>query len=245
MTRSVALGILAVGLSALAAPCAFAVPTMTITVGLVNQTATLTSVSSTFGAGSYAAAAGTFDGFAYGGVLVTTSGDAMQTQFSSVSDTTSGPGAISFTVTDSGFTTGSPSINFASMQVSGSATATNATNNQTIDFNGNAAPLSGLSTSQNSGALSLNTNPGVFPSSSTVYNTSGINLNTPSPTASITNKWTLDLSPSSVVNGGLLATNLSTSSVVVPEPAAIGLLGIGGAVAMLGFRRRNANVSVR
>lgn len=245
MTKSTGFAIAAFALSALVAPAAFATPTMVITVGAATQNVTLQSTATLLGAGTYAAQAGSFDGFSYGGVFVTVSNGSLQTQFGSVTDSTQNPPAISFAVTQTGFTTGSSSTNFESMQISGSATSTNATSNQTIDFNGMVSPSSGLPTSQDSGALGLNTTIPYTASSSLGYNTLGTSLTTPSTSVSVTNTWTLNLSNSSMVNGGLLVTNLSTSTVVVPEPAAIGLFGIGGAIALFGLSRRKALASVR
>ncbi len=245
MTKSAGFGIAAFALSALVAPVAFATPTMVITVGTATQDVTLQSTAGLLGAGTYVAPAGTFDGFSYSGVLATVANDSLQTQFGSVTDSTQNPPAISFAVTQTGYATGSSNTNFTSMQISGSATSTDATSNQTIDFNGMVAPSTGSSTSQDSGALALNTTSPYTPSSSLGYNIAATNLITPSTSVSVTNTWTLNLSSSSAVNGGLLVTNLSTSTVVTPEPAAIGLLGIGGAVALFGLRRRKTAVSVR
>ncbi len=241
--KLLSIGIAAIGVAAVASPSAFAtptvnIPTMTITVGNASTTVDLTSVSTIFGAGTYAAAASSFDGFDYGGVFVTVSGSSLSTQFGSITDTTVSTIPITFSITQSGFSTGSNTTDFQSMQISGSATSTGATNSQTIDFNGMVSPTSGLSTSQDSGALALNTLPGVSPSSSVSYNTPGTNLATPSDTVSVTNSYTLDLNSIAKVNGGLLVTNLSTASVITPEPASLGLLGLGGAIALLGLRRR-------
>ncbi len=244
MTKAAGFGIAAFALSALMAPAAFATPTMVITVGSSSQNVTLQSAALLLGAGTYVAPAGSFDGFSYSGVLVTVGSNSLQTQFGSVTDSTQNPPAISFAVTQTGYATGSSNTNFESMQISGSATATDATSNQTIDFNGLVAPSTGASTSQDSGMLALNTSSPYTPSSSVGYNTAGTGLMTPSNSVSVTNTWTLNLSSSSVVNGGLLVTNLSTSTVVTPEPAAIGLLGIAGTVALLGLRRRKVAVSV-
>ena len=241
--KLLSIGIAAIGVAALASPSAFATPTMTITVGSASTSMTLTSVSSLFGAGTYAAGASSFDGFNYSGVFVTVSGSSLSTQFGSITDTSGATTPIKFSVTQSGFSTGANSTDFQSMQISGSVTSTGATNSQTIDFNGMVSPTSGLSTSQDSGVLDPNTLPGVSPSSSVSYNTPGINLATPSNTVSVTNSYTLDLNSGSVVNGGLLVTNLSTASVITPEPASLGLLGLGGAVALLGLRRRKTVVA--
>lgn len=248
--KLLSIGIAAIGVAALASPSVFATPTstfanptMTISVGSASTTVTLTSVSTLFGAGTYAAAASSFDEFDYGGVFVTVSGSSLSTQFGSVTDTSGATTPITFSITENGLSTGSSSINFKSMQISGSATSTGATNSQAIDFSGMVSPTSGLSTSQDSGALALNTLPGVSPSSSVSYNTSGVNLATPSDTVSVTNSYTLDLNSNAVVNGGLLVTNLSTASVITPEPASLGLLGLGGAVALLGLRRRKTVVA--
>jgi len=239
MKKSIVLVMASVGLAALAAPAAFATPTMVVTVGSSHQNVTLTSAAAILGAGTYIAAPGSFDGFSYGGVVVSTSGYTLQTQFSGVTDTTSGSADISFAVTND-YSTGGNSTNFRSMQTSGSATATNASSSQTIDFNGMVSPGGGSSTSQDSGALPLNSPTPVLPSSSTSYDLAGVNLNTPSSSVSVTNTWTVSLSSVSMVNGGIMVTNLSTSSVVTPEPAALALLGLGGAVALLGLRRRAA-----
>lgn len=238
LNKFVLAGIAVVGGSALVVPSVFATPSMVITVGSATQSVTLQNVSSVFGAGTYAAGSGSFDGFNYGGVLVTASGSSLQTQFGSVTDTNSTPSSISFAITQSGFSTGSSSSNFRSMQISGSVTATSATSSQTADFAGMVSPSSGSSTTQDSGALALNMNPGVLPSSSADYNTGGVNLLTPSETVSITNTYSFNLDSSAMVNGGLLVTNLSTSTVVTPEPASLGLLAVAGAGALVGLRRR-------
>ncbi len=232
--KFLSVGIAAIGVSALASPSASATPSMTISVGSLSTGVTLTDL----GSGTYAASAGTFDGFNYGGTLITVSDTSLTTQFGSVTDTSGTTAPITFSIMQSGFSTGSSNLDFESMQISGSATATNASNVQTINFNGMVSPTSGSSTSQDSGALPLNTLPGVSPSSSVGYNTNGVNLNTPDGTVSITNTYTLDLNSSAMLNGGLLVTNLSTSAVTTPEPASLGFLGLGGAVALLGLRRR-------
>lgn len=243
LNKFLSVGIAAIGMSVLASPSAFATPTMTIAVGNSSTNVTLTNVSAAFGTGTYAAAAGSFDNFDYGGVLVTVSGSALQTQFGSVTDASGTITPITFAITQTGFSTGSNNSNFRSMQISGSATATDASSAQMIDFNGMVSPTAGSSTSQDSGALPLNTAPGVSPSSSVDYNTNGINLATPSNTVSITNSYTLDLNSSAMVNGGLLVTNLSTSTVITPEPAALALLSLGGVVALLSLRRRKTVVA--
>ncbi|MGC8560387.1 MAG: PEP-CTERM sorting domain-containing protein [Phycisphaerae bacterium] len=241
--KLLSIGIAAIGVAALASPSAFATPTMTITVGSESTSVTLTNVSTLFGSGTYAADANSFDGFNYGGVFVTASGSSLTTQFGSVTNTTVATIPVTFSITQSGFSTGSSSINFKSMQISGSETTTGATNSQTVDFNGMVSPTSGSSTSQDSGALPLNTLPGVSPSSSVSYNTPGINLATPSDTVSVTNSYTFDLNSNATVKGGLLVTNLSTASVITPEPASLGLLGLGGAVALFGLRRRKTVIA--
>ena len=87
LNKFLSVGIAAIGISAIASPSAFATPTMTITVGNSSTNVALTNVSAAFGTGTYAAAAGSFDNFDYGGVLVTVSGSALQTQYGSVTDT--------------------------------------------------------------------------------------------------------------------------------------------------------------
>ncbi len=237
MRKSALFGIAAMGLATVGCASAFATPTLKITTPSGSTTEAFTDVSAILGAGSYAALPGTFDGFSWGGILEKIGSTQVTTNLTSVSTSNSGNNTINFAVSASGIS----GTGIVSMQSSGGVTATDASSLQTADLNGSvySAALVLLGR-QDSGSLPMNSasNP-MMPSSSVAFNSSGMNLTGSSATLTVTNSLALTLDPSSSLTGGLLTTNLGTTTVTTPEPATVALFALGGLALLVGARRRS------
>ncbi len=219
------------------AATAMATPVLTITTSN-GGSATPTLVS--LGGGAYASAPGTVGGFTWGGIDVSISSgsyDQLDLQVNSV--TNNNPPAntnatITFSASESGLSA-SPN-SFLAIQGSGSATASNATSNQTAEFFGSAVANSGTVGTQNSGAISLKPSP-VNPSTSIAYNSLGQNLSAYSGTLTLNASTSLSIDEGMKVNSANAIMNLNTTTVGTPEPATMGLFAVGG-LALLAMRRR-------
>ena len=191
---------------------------------------------SSLGSGTYEAAAGSLGGVTWGPILAQTTGSALSTSFFQIDNTNSGSAKSVFTVSESGLTS---STAFQSMQPTGSISVTGATSSDTVDFNSlvqnGSSTIIGL---QDSGALSLNTTNPYSPSSSVAYDSTGMNLTPSSTTVEISDTWTLNMGGGVLANFGGMVTNLQTTTVITPEPAALAIFGLGALALGLGARRR-------
>jgi hypothetical protein len=232
MKTTALVGIAAMGILAAGVSSATATPVLQVTVGSnapVNETAT------SLGSGTYYFSASTSGTFTWGGVLAFVNAATNQFTLALSPVATTSTGTISFVaqevITDP---------NALSIQASGATTATDATSNQTVDFN--SAVISNIPSSlgsEDSGMLGLNSamSP-TSPSSSIAYNSNGVNLAAFSGPLTVQNTITLSLNSAASLNVGSLTTNISNTSVPTPEPATLALFAVGG-LALLAAGRRN------
>lgn len=219
------------------ATTAMATPILTVTTsGGGSATPTLLSL----GGGAYAAAPGTVGGFTWGAVGVNVSSgsyDQLALQVNSIANNNPPAGVdrtIMFSVSESGLSA-SPN-SFLSIQGSGSATATGATSNQTVDISGSAVATSGIVGIQDSGAVFLKSTPG-YPSTSIAYNSLGQNLSAYTGNLTLNTVTSVTIDEGMKVDGTDAAMSLNTTAVGTPEPATMGLFAVGG-LALLAMRRR-------
>ncbi len=241
MKKSALFGMAALGMAAVGLPQAFATPVLTVTTGSGTYTHALTDVSAYLGSGTYGIGSQTLDGFTWGGVIAHVGATQFTVDVSSVSNSNSGNsnGMISFAVTQDGFS----GTGIASLQATGGTTATNASDHQTVDFNGSAyaptTPNPTLLGQQDSGVIGMNSVVPASPSSSVAFSPlTGVNLSGSSSTLNLTDTLTLEMNPATYLNAGSLTTNLSDSSVPTPEPATLAIFAVGGLALLAGARRR-------
>ena len=229
-------GIAAMGMAAVGAGNAFATPVLKVTVG--NQTVNPTETP--LGSGTYFFAASTnpVGGFSWGGALVQVNATTNQftVDLSTVTNGNSGTSnaTISFIAEES---ISDPTA--ASMQASGSAIATDATYQQTVDFNSSVTS----SIPRDSGPLGLNSAlMPASPSSAVAYSSVGANLSPSSGELTVINTITLAINPATSLNTSSLVTNISNTSVTTPEPATLALFAVGGLALLTVGRRRKSRI---
>ena len=239
MKTATLFGIAAMGMAALGATNAFATPVLQVTVG--SNTVTPTALSLGSGAYYFAASSAPLGGFSWSGVLVQTNAATNQFTLGLTGVTNGNTGnsnaTISFIAEES-----ITDPNAQSMQAAGTAVATGATSAQTVDFN--SAIASSIPSSlgfQDSGSLGLNSvGSPTSPSSSVAYSSPGTNLGAFSGQLTVINTIALTINPSTAINPTTLVTNISDSTIPVPEPAALALFAVGGLTLLAAGRRNKA-----